>query len=75
MVISQSFNGAGDTRTPTFINLFSEWILQIPLAYLLAVTLGLGPAGVFISMAVSFSVLALISIVLFRKGTWKMVKI
>jgi putative MATE family efflux protein len=75
MVISQSFNGAGDTRTPTFINLFCEWILQIPLAYLLAVYLGLGPTGVFIAIAISFSVLAVISIILFRRGNWKLVKI
>jgi putative MATE family efflux protein len=75
MVISQSFNGAGDTRTPTFINLFSEWIVQIPLAYLLAISLELGPAGVFMAMAISLSLLAVISIALFRRGTWKTVKI
>jgi putative MATE family efflux protein len=75
MVISQSFNGAGDTRTPTFINFFSEWILQIPLAYALAVYLDMGPAGVFVAIAISFSVLAIISILLFRRGTWKLVKI
>ncbi|MDO1444858.1 MATE family efflux transporter [Rhodocytophaga aerolata] len=75
MVISQSFNGAGDTRTPTFINFFSEWVLQIPLAYMLAIYLDLGPAGVFIAIAISLSVLAIISIFLFRRGKWKLVKI
>jgi putative MATE family efflux protein len=75
MVISQSFNGAGDTRTPTLINLFSEWILQIPLAYVLAIYVGLGPAGVFIAIAISFSVLAILSIVLFKRGAWKLVKV
>lgn len=75
MVISQSFNGAGDTRTPTFINFFCEWVLQIPLAYALAVYLDMGPTGVFIAIAISFSVLAVISILVFRRGTWKLVKI
>jgi putative MATE family efflux protein len=73
MVISQAFNGAGDTRTPTYINLFVFWILQIPLAWLLAKFLHLGPTGVYISIGVSETVLAIVSIVVFKKGAWKLV--
>jgi putative MATE family efflux protein len=75
MVTSQSFNGAGDTRTPSVINLLCYWVLQIPLAYLLAVTLEWGPSGVFIAIAISFSMHALISVFWFRRGQWKLVQI
>ncbi len=75
MVIEQSFNGAGDTRTPLLINLGCYWLLQIPLAYVLAVSLQWGPYGVYIAIAVSFSVAALVSVLLFRRGRWKMVKV
>ena len=75
MVISQAFNGAGDTRTPTIINFFCYWLLQLPMAYLLAVMLNMGPDGVFITIAFSVSLLAVISIVVFRKGKWKEVAI
>lgn len=71
MVLTQSFNGAGDTWTPTIINLFVFWIWELPLAYVLAIVLGIGPRGVFIAITISFSVLALISAVLFRRGRWK----
>ncbi|HEU4594661.1 MAG TPA: MATE family efflux transporter [Pyrinomonadaceae bacterium] len=71
MVITQSFNGAGDTRTPTIINLFVFWLWEIPLAYVLALTFGLGPHGVFIAVTVSFSMLAVVSAAVFRKGHWK----
>jgi Na+-driven multidrug efflux pump len=71
MVLTQSFNGAGDTWTPTVINLFVFWLWELPLAYLLAVILGLGPRGVFVAITVAFSSLALISAVLFRRGKWK----
>ncbi|HZS47644.1 MAG TPA: MATE family efflux transporter [Blastocatellia bacterium] len=71
MVLTQSFNGAGDTQTPTRINIFVFWLFEIPLAYALAMVFQLGPRGVFISMAVSFSSLALISAVLFSRGKWK----
>ena len=71
MVITQSFNGAGDTRTPTIINLFVFWLWEIPLAYVLAITFGLGPHGVFIAVTVSFSALAVVSAAVFRKGHWK----
>ena len=75
MVVAQSFNGAGDTRTPLLINLGCYWLLQIPMAYLLAVTLEWGPNGVYIAVAVAFSVAAVVSIVLFRRGKWKAVQV
>lgn len=71
MVISQSFNGAGDTFTPTVINLFVFWLFEIPLAYVLAYTFGLGPRGVFLAMMIAFSLLAVVSAIVFRRGTWK----
>ena len=71
MVISQSFNGAGDTWTPTWINLVCFWAFEIPGAYILSTTLGLGPQGVFLSVTLAFSLLAVISAVIFRRGTWK----
>jgi putative MATE family efflux protein len=71
MVITQSFNGAGDTRTPTIINLFVFWLWEIPLAYLLAIVLGLGPHGVFFAITIAFSTLAVVSAATFRKGRWK----
>lgn len=75
MVIGQAFNGAGDTKTPTFVNFLCFWILQIPLAYLMGITLGWGPNGVFWAVAISETVLALVLIVLFRKGKWKEIQI
>ncbi|MEQ9301138.1 MAG: MATE family efflux transporter [Cyclobacteriaceae bacterium] len=71
MVVSQAFNGAGDTKTPTIINVVSFWLIQIPLSYLLAVSLGMGPLGVFISIAGCHSLHAIIAIIIFRKGRWK----
>jgi putative MATE family efflux protein len=75
MIISQAFNGAGDTKTPTYINLFVFWALQIPLAFLFAKYLKMGPLGVYIAIGISESVLALICIVIFRKGKWKHIKL
>jgi putative MATE family efflux protein len=75
MVLAQSFNGAGDTKTPLYINLFCYWILQIPLAWMLAVPMKMGPDGVYIAIAISFSVAAVISIYLFKKGKWKIIKV
>jgi len=71
MVMVQSFNGAGDTFTPSVINFFCYWLLQIPLAWVLAVTTGHGPAGVFIAIVVSESVIAIVGVWIFRKGHWK----
>src|SRR5215212_4326679 len=71
MVLGQSFNGAGDTWTPTIINLFVFWLWEIPLAYVLSVKAGMGPRGVFISMMIAFSTLAVVSAAVFRLGHWK----
>ena len=75
MVIGQAFNGAGDTRTPTVINFICFWLIQIPLAYFLAKKTSLGPSGVFTAVAISFSLLAVISILVFKRGRWKVVRI
>lgn len=75
MCYESAFNGAGDTWTPTRLNFFCFWFGQIPLAWLLAVPLGLGPTGVFIAVPVSFSVLTLWSGFLFRRGKWKEKKV
>lgn len=72
MVTVQAFNGAGDTRTPTWINLISYWLIQIPLAYLLSGPLGMGANGVFTSIAIAQGILAVISVLWFRRGTWKL---
>lgn len=75
MVLTQSFNGAGDTFTPTIINLFVFWLWEIPLAYLLAFTFNFGARGVFLAMTIAFSTLAVTSAILFRRGHWKMRKV
>ncbi len=75
MIVSQAFNGAGDTLTPTLINLFVFWMLQIPLAYLMAKYLNMGPFGVYIAIGVAETVLAIIAVIIFRKGKWKLVKV
>ena len=71
-VLTQSFNGAGDTLTPTLINVGCFWMFEIPLSYVLGRSLGYGLAGVFWAMAIAFSVMSLVSAVLFRRGTWKL---
>ncbi|MCI0422494.1 MAG: MATE family efflux transporter [Acidobacteria bacterium] len=75
MVLVQAFNGAGDTDTPTIINVFCYWLFQLPLAYALALPFGLGAHGVFLAITVAESVLALVSIFFFRLGRWKEQKI
>jgi putative MATE family efflux protein len=74
-VLTQAFNGAGDTWTPTWINLACFWIWEIPLAYTLARVWDFGPQGVFIAITVGYSTLALVSVVLFRRGRWKLRKV
>jgi putative MATE family efflux protein len=71
MVMIQAFNGAGDSRTPTLVNFCCYWVLQIPLAYWLAVGLGWGPQGAFTAIPVAEFTLACASVVLFRQGRWK----
>src|SRR5437763_4257323 len=73
MVLSQSFNGAGDTATPTMLNLIVFWLWELPLAWALAVALGMGPRGAFVAVAVSFSTLAVAAGAIFRRGKWKRV--
>ncbi len=75
MVITQSFNGAGDTKTPTFLNFFGFWCFQIPLAYLLAIQIEFGPNGVYAAIAIAESAIAVAGIILFRRGKWKLVKV
>jgi Na+-driven multidrug efflux pump len=75
MVLTQSFNGAGDTWTPTVINLFVFWLWEIPLAWWLSVGAGMGPRGVFVALTVAYSTLAVVSALLFRKGHWKAKKV
>jgi len=75
MVIIQAFNGAGDSLTPTILNLFCYWCFQVPLAWLLANCTELGASGAFWAIAIAESVAAIVAIILFRRGTWKAVKI
>ena len=72
MVLTSAFNGAGDTWTPTWINLACFWAFEIPLAYVLARVLGVGPFGVFLAITVGYSSFAVVSALLFRRGKWKL---
>ena len=74
-VLTQSFNGAGDTLTPTAINVACFWLGEIPLAYLLARPVGLGSSGVFWAVAIAFSSVAVVSGFLFRRGAWKLKRV
>ncbi len=75
MVMIQAFNGAGDTLTPTKINIISFWIIEIPLAYFLATLYGFNEFGVYIAIIVAESVMTLIAMWLFKKGKWKLRKV
>ena len=72
MVLTSAFNGAGDTWTPTLINLFCFWLWEVPLAWVLSRHTGLGPHGTFLAITVAFSTLALVSALVFRRGRWKL---
>jgi putative MATE family efflux protein len=71
MVMLQSFNGAGDTVTPTIVNFFGFWVLEIPLAWWLAIHQGLHSTGVYLSIVIAQAAVAIAGILLFRRGKWK----
>ena len=75
MVMVNAFNGSGDTWTPTWINLFGFWFLQIPLAYVLARYLNLNETGVFMAIPIAETAISIAGILLFRKGKWKKMKV
>lgn len=75
MVMVNAFNGAGDTRLPTLINLLGFWFFQIPFAWLLAKTFGMGPYGVFLAIPVAETAIAIAAWIMFKKGKWKLKKI
>ena len=75
MVVSQAFNGAGDTKTPTKINFIAFWVFQLPFAYLAAMTFELGALGVFLAITLAEVMLSVIAIIWFRKGHWKKVQV
>lgn len=75
MVVTQAFNGAGDTWTPTLINMFCFWMWEIPIGYFLSKHAGFGPSGVFIAITLAFSLLAVVSVIWFRRGRWKLRKV
>lgn len=75
MVMINAFNGAGDTKTPTKVNLIGFWLFQIPFAYLMALKFELGPLGVFIAIPVAETCMSIASFILFKRGGWKKVKV
>jgi putative MATE family efflux protein len=75
MVVTQAFNGAGDTKTPTKINLISFWFFQLPLAYISALVLGWGAIGVFLAITLAEVLLAVLAMIWFKKGKWKEVQV
>ena len=75
MVVTSAFNGAGDTKTPTWINLVGFWAFQIPLAYFMAVTLKWGPTGIFLAILIAEAGISIAGVIIFRRGAWKKVKI
>ncbi|MDT0555873.1 MATE family efflux transporter [Patiriisocius hiemis] len=75
MTVTNAFNGAGDTKTPTIINFFCFWLFQLPFAYLAAIAFDWGPKGVFWAIAIAEVAIAIIAILWFKKGTWKKVKV
>lgn len=75
MVLAQSLIGAGDTVTPVWLNVICFWLLEIPLAYALAFSMGWGPLGVFASVAIAESILAVLSAIVFQRGNWKMIEV
>ena len=72
MIVIQALNGAGDTRTPSLLNFICFWVLQIPLAYWLATSVGWGPTGVFWAIVVGETLLTILGVLVFRHGAWKL---
>jgi putative MATE family efflux protein len=75
MVVAQGLNGAGDTYTPTILNVFGFWVFQIPFAYLASIHFELGAKGVFLAIVLAETLMAIAAILIFRRGKWKEVKI
>jgi len=75
MVVIQSFNGSGDTKTPTYINFICFWLFQLPFAYVGAIYLDFGPQGVFWTITLAEVLIAIIGIAWFKKGKWKEMKV
>ena len=75
MVVINAFNGAGDTKTPTWINFICFWLFQLPFAYLTAITFDLGPLGVFMAITLAEVLIVILSIIWFKKGEWKKIKV
>ncbi|MGS2741088.1 MATE family efflux transporter [Sinomicrobium sp. M5D2P17] len=75
MVVTQAFNGAGDTKTPTIINFFCFWLFQLPFAYMAAMVFHWGPVGVYVGITLAETLIAIIALLWFKKGNWKTVKV
>jgi Na+-driven multidrug efflux pump len=75
MVVNMAFNGAGDTWTPMWVNLLSFWAWELPAAWLLSRTAGLGASGINLAVTGAFCLVALVGSLLFRGGRWKTVKV
>ena len=75
MVLTQAFNGAGDTKTPTVINLIIYWVIQIPLAYIMSYHFKLYALGVYFAIIIAEMLLAITAIIIFKKGKWKTIKV
>ena len=75
MVIINAFNGAGDTKTPTWINFICFWLFQLPFAYIMALKLDFGPIGVFAAITLAEVLITFIGLLWFKKGCWKSVEV